>query len=91
MHLLGVECGEYASAFQVAIDAITRHPLADDAATLERHGSDQPRSFRASAALDNVDITAVTIDDLTAVASRGSEANLGGLKHDDPKSVLEKK
>ncbi|MNE89788.1 hypothetical protein D3C80_1872360 [compost metagenome] len=45
--------------------------------------------MRGGAALDHVDVAAITVDDLPAVTSRGAEADLGSLEYGDPKAVLQ--
>ncbi|MNH09252.1 hypothetical protein D3C79_687000 [compost metagenome] len=43
----------------------------------------QLRLLGADGAFDDVDVAAVAVDDLAAVAARGAEADLGGFQHGD--------
>ncbi|MNZ70003.1 hypothetical protein D3C78_883210 [compost metagenome] len=88
-HLLRVEGGEYASVLQVALDVVAFDALTNDPSTLESHLSQQCCCVRGGAALDHVDVAAITVDDLPAVTSRGAEADLGRFEHGDPKAALQ--
>ncbi|MNR40522.1 hypothetical protein D3C85_1588190 [compost metagenome] len=68
-HLLRVEGGEYASVLQVALDVVAFDALTNDPSTLESHLSQQCCCVQGGAALDHVDVAAITVDDLPAVAA----------------------
>lgn len=69
VHVLAVECREHAAVLQVALDLVLGDPLANDPAALERHLPQQLRLLRADAALDHINVTAVAVDDLPAIAA----------------------
>src|SRR5699024_4512047 len=87
-HLAPVECREHAAAAQVAIDLVAGGPLADDVAALEGHGAERGRCRFAVAPGDDVDIAAVAVDDLAAVAPAGTPADTGRFQHDHPPAAL---
>ncbi|MOA22765.1 hypothetical protein D3C78_1433490 [compost metagenome] len=68
-HLPGGERGEHPAVLQVALDVVAFDPLADDPAALEGHLPHQCGGVRAGTALDHIDVAAITVDDLPAVAA----------------------
>src|SRR3990167_10079816 len=78
-HLLGCDSGKHAAILEVALDVVLGYPLANDPAAFERHLAQQLRMLGADAALYGVDVAAVTVDDLTAVTTRGAETDFGSL------------
>src|SRR5690606_8119706 len=91
VHLPGIEGSEYATVLQVAVDAVARDSLSNDPPALERHRADQSGCVRAGAALDGIDIAAITVNDLPAVASGGAEAYSCSLQHYDSIALFQKK
>ena len=82
------EGSEEAPVNQVALDAILRHPVTDDLPTLQRHLSKLGGFLLAVAAGDGLEIPAVAIDDLAAIAARGSKADPLSLQHNHRVSPL---
>ena len=68
-HLSGGEGGEHAAVLQVAADAVAGDEFAQDASALEGHLADPAGLFGGEAAFDHVDVAAVAVDDLPAVAA----------------------
>src|SRR5690606_15039786 len=67
-HLPGGEGGEHAAILEIAGNAVATDPLADDAGALEGHLADQPRLAWLQALFDHIDVAAVAVDDLAAIA-----------------------
>lgn len=88
LHLLRVQGCENAAVLEVAVDAVALDPLADDAGPFEGHLAHQGSRIGCCGALDGVDIPAVAVDDLPAIAPRCAKANLGCLQHDDVKALF---
>ncbi|MNO85905.1 hypothetical protein D3C76_772890 [compost metagenome] len=88
-HLLGAECGEHATVLQVALDVVLGDALANDAAAFEGHLAEQLRLLRADGAFDDVDVAAIAVDDLTAVAPGRAKANLGRFEDSDLEAVFQ--
>ena len=76
-HLLGCQGSEHTAVLQVALNVVLGYALANDPATLESHLSEQLRLLRPNGAFDHIDVTAITVNDLPAIASRGAETDLG--------------
>ncbi|MNT19516.1 hypothetical protein D3C72_1547780 [compost metagenome] len=85
-HLLGGQGSEYATVFQVALDVVLGHALTDDAPALESHVAEQLCLFRADGAFDDIDVAAITVDDLATVAARSAETDFGGFQHGHTKA-----
>ncbi|MNP49741.1 hypothetical protein D3C76_1439480 [compost metagenome] len=68
-HLLGGQGGEYATVLEIALDVVLGDTLTNDAPAFERHMAEQLCLLGADGALDHVDVTAITVDDLAAVAA----------------------
>ncbi|MNJ53954.1 hypothetical protein D3C77_493730 [compost metagenome] len=89
IHLLGGERREYPAVLQIALDAIAGHAIANDAPTFKRHLADQLGFFCRNTVFHGVDVTAVAVDDLPAIATRGAKAHLDGFQHSDLEAVLQ--
>ncbi len=89
IHLLLGEGGEHPAVLQVALDTVAGHALADDAPAFEGHLAEQLRFALADGALDHVDVAAVAVDDLAAVAPGSAEADLGGFQYGDLETILQ--
>ncbi|MCY1363949.1 hypothetical protein D9M69_507320 [compost metagenome] len=68
-HLLLGEGCEYTAVLQVALDVVLLDAVANDAAAFEGHVGHQPGVLRIRGALDSIDVAAVAVDDLAAVAT----------------------
>ena len=78
--LLGLG-GKDPALLQIALDVVALDPLADDLAPLKQHGAEQPGLIRRAVRFDGVDVAAVGVDDLAAVAAAGAKADPGRLQH----------
>ena len=81
-HLLVGKSGKEAAIDQIAVYAVFRHPLANDPATLERHLAEPGGTVRAVAFGNRVEIAAVAVDDLPAIAAGRAKADAVGLDND---------
>src|SRR5690606_3429582 len=89
--LPGSEGGKHAAVLEVAVDAVPFDALADDARALESHQPELLRLFWRYTALYHVNIAAVAVDDLSAVASGCTESDPGGFQHHHPHAVFQQK
>ncbi|MNS94424.1 hypothetical protein D3C72_1286410 [compost metagenome] len=78
--LLGLG-GKDPALLQIALDVVAFDPLADDLAPFKQHGTEQPGLIRRAIRFYGVDVAAVGVDDLAAVATAGAEADPGRLQH----------
>ncbi|MND64867.1 hypothetical protein D3C80_562150 [compost metagenome] len=88
-HLFRGDGCEHATVFQVALDIVLGDTLTNDAATFECHLAQQLCLLGADGALDHVDVTAVAVDDLAAVAAGRAKTNLGGFDDADLEAVFQ--
>ncbi len=91
VHLPGRQRRKYTAVLEIALDAIARHTVADDTSPFECHGAQKLRLLGADGLFDDVDVTAITVDDLPAVAARGAETYPRGFQHGDREAVLQQK
>ena len=70
-----VSAAKTADPPQIALDVVALDPLADDLASLKQHGAEQPGLFRRAIRFYGVDVAAVGVDDLAAVATAGAKAH----------------
>jgi len=89
VHLLLVESSKHAAVFQVAPNVVAGDPIADDPSAFKCHFADQLGGRLADAALNAVEVSAVAVDDLPAVATGCAEANLHGFQNGDAEALLE--
>ncbi|MCY1526586.1 hypothetical protein D9M68_616200 [compost metagenome] len=89
LHLLRGEGCEHAAVLQVALDVVLLDAVADDAAALERHLAHQLGMPGVGGALDHVDIAAIAVHDLAAVAAGGTKTYLGGFEDGYLEAVLQ--
>ncbi len=82
LHLLVGEGCEEPAVDEIAFDPVFRHALADDPTTLERHLAEPIRLFLPVAFCNRFKITAIAVDDLTAIATRGAEADPIAFEND---------
>lgn len=75
-HLLAGEGGEHATVFQVALDVVFGHALTNDAPAFEGHVAQQLCLLGADGAFDDVNVAAVAVDDLAAVAADAPKPTL---------------
>ncbi|MNX45691.1 hypothetical protein D3C86_762150 [compost metagenome] len=66
---------------QIALDVVALDPLADDVSPLKQHGAEQPGLIRRAVRFYGVDVTAVGVDYLAAVAAAGAKPHPGRLQH----------
>ncbi|MNQ99264.1 hypothetical protein D3C85_1149900 [compost metagenome] len=88
-HLLGGEGGKHTTILQVALDIIFSDAFTDNTPALEGHLAEQLCLLGADGTFDHVDVTAVAVDDLAAVAARSTETDLGGFEDRHLEAVLE--
>ena len=86
--LLVRERRKEATLHETAVDLVCRDPVADDLAALERHGSELHRLVGAIPPGDRLQVAAVAVDDLAAVATGRAETDPLCLQHDDRISPL---
>src|SRR5690554_1002833 len=91
VELPGVDCRKYTAILQVAVDAITLDPVTDDASAFEGHFAQQAGVLRAHLFFNDIQVTAVTVDDLPTVAPGRTETDLGRFQHSHPESVFQQK
>ncbi len=89
--LLAGQRRKHTAVLQVALNAVAGNPVTNDGRTLKCHLPQQLRLARPDGALDHVDVTAVTVDDLPAVTARRAKPDLRGFQHRDPKAVFQQK
>src|SRR5690606_17281419 len=89
--LLGCQRGEDTAVLQIALDLIPGNPITNDRSALERHLPQQLRLPNSNCALDDINVTAVAVDNLSAITPRRTKADLGSLQHRHSKAVLQKK
>ncbi|MNC07617.1 hypothetical protein D3C75_551700 [compost metagenome] len=78
--LLGLG-GKDTALLQIALDVVALDPLADDVSPLKQHGAEQPGLIRRAVRFYGVDVTAVGVDYLAAVAAAGAKADSRGFQH----------
>jgi len=81
--LLVRERRKEAALHETAVDLVCRNPIADDLAALERHRPKLHRLVGTVAPGDRLQVAAVAIDDLAAVATGRAETDPLCLQHDD--------
>lgn len=70
-----------APLLQIALDVVALDPLADDLAPFKQHGTEQPGLIRRAVRFYGLDVAAVGVDDLAAVAAAGAKTDPGRLEH----------
>ncbi|MNQ82802.1 hypothetical protein D3C85_978650 [compost metagenome] len=89
LHLLLGERSEHAAVLQVALDVVLLDAVADDAAALERHLAHQLGMLGVGGALNHVDVAAIAVHDLAAVAAGSTKTHLGGFEDGHLEAVLQ--
>ena len=69
MELLVVQRGEDAAGAVVAVDGVAADAAADDLRAFKHHAAEQAGAFRAVALFNHIDVAAVRVDQLAAVAA----------------------
>src|SRR5690606_25029136 len=87
--LSSIHGGKDTAILQVAVDAIALDAVTDDASALKSHFAQQAGMFRADLFFNGIQITAVTVDDLTAIAPGRTEPDPGSFQHGHPESVFQ--
>src|SRR6056297_2791525 len=75
LQLLRIERSKNTALFQVAVNAVTLHPLADNLAAFEGHFGQELQVVLRSLPFDAVQIAAEAVHDLPAIAPRSTPAN----------------
>ena len=79
--MLLVHRGEDAARAVVALDVVVLYALTDDVGAFEDHAAEDFGGLVAVALFDDIDVAAVGVDQLTAVATAGAETDFGGFEH----------
>ncbi len=80
-HLALIERCENAAGAIVAGDGVAIDAVADNLRPFEHHAAQHLRSLFTVALLNDIDIAAVGIHHLAAVAAAGAEADVGRFQH----------
>ena len=88
-HLLSGDGSEYTAVFQITLDLILGHTLTNDLAAFKGHLPQQLSLLGADSAFDHIDIAAITVNDLPAVAARSAEPHLRGFQNSDLETGLQ--
>jgi hypothetical protein len=86
--LAGIAGDEYPAGTIVAVDPVALDQGANDLPSLEHHGAEGPGSSGAMALSDGVDIPAVAVDHLAAIAATRAPADPSRLQHHNPITPL---
>src|SRR5690606_16309067 len=86
LELTVVHGGKHPSILEVAIDSVATNPLTDDLPAFEGHFPQQARLPRPHLLLHHIQIAAVAVDYLPAVAPGRPESHPGRLQHCYPKA-----
>ncbi|MNV66791.1 hypothetical protein D3C71_1595630 [compost metagenome] len=81
--LLLVQRGKNAAGLVVALDVVLFDARTNDVGTFEDHAAEHFGGFVAIALLDDIDVAAVGVDQLPAIATTGAVTDLGGFQHGD--------
>ena len=81
MELLVVQRGEDAAGAVVAVDGVAADAAADDLRAFKHHAAEQAGAFRAVALFNHIDVAAVRVDQLAAVAAAGAETDARRFQH----------
>ncbi|VVM93551.1 hypothetical protein PS681_02935 [Pseudomonas fluorescens] len=81
VELFLVHCCEDAARAVVAFDVVFLDARTDDVGAFEDHAAEDFRSLVAVARFDHVDVAAVGVDELTAVATAGAVADFCRFQH----------
>ncbi|MNX98755.1 hypothetical protein D3C86_1311750 [compost metagenome] len=80
--------GKETAIDEIAVDGVFRDAAADDRAAFKRHFSELHRLFVPVTAGNGLEITAIAVDDLAAIATRSAEADPHTFKNDDGIAAL---
>jgi hypothetical protein len=86
--LLVVKSDKSVARTKVARDPIALNAGTDDVGALERHAGECDCRLPPVPLFDDIDITAIAVDDLSAVATGGTPAYALAFQHDDRKAAL---
>ncbi|MNX75034.1 hypothetical protein D3C86_1064920 [compost metagenome] len=81
LELLLVHRREDAAGAVVALDVVVLYALTDDVGAFENHAAEDFGGLVAVALFDDIDVAAVGVDQLAAVATAGAEADFGRFEH----------
>src|SRR5690554_4364419 len=89
LELTVVHGGKHPAVLEVAIDGVAAHPVADYLPAFEGHFPQQARLPRPHLLLHHVQIAAVAVDYLPAVAPGRPESHPGRFQHCYPEALLQ--